>query len=144
MARFCSPQEHLDRSLPYAHTLLAHSRSIGDDGRTVRCSGTGTMIHASYPTTTYCRAARSHGRLCLGVCPPSITINAYEDLTSFLPFLFLNPSHPSPIYLWVPSKLRSSNLHIISLNFSLSLVRDSWTFVLKTHGSYDKITILWN
>ena len=44
---FCSPQEHLDRSLPYAHTLLAQSRSIGDDGRTVRCSGLGTMIHAS-------------------------------------------------------------------------------------------------
>ena len=117
---FCSPQEHLDRSLPYAHTLLAH-RSIGDDGRTVRCSGLGTMIHAS------CIIVSHHYILPSSAIPRKAlpwrlpTINAYEDLTSFLPFLFLNPSHPSPIYLCVPSKLRSSNLHIISSNFNLLL-----------------------
>ena len=95
MARFCSPQEHLDRSLPYAHTLLAHSRSIGDDGRTVRCSGTGTMIHASYPTTIYCRAARSHGRLCLGVCPPSTRtrishLSCLYSSTHHIPLLYIS------------------------------------------------------
>jgi hypothetical protein len=53
------------------------------------------------------------------------TIDHHQRVQGSLVFLasILNPPHPSPMYSLVPSKLRSSNLHIICSQILVSYYR---------------------